>query len=178
MKGVFARKHHRYQKVLFESALLETLKKRDGASYIFWYTRTKYLSLSHGPETHLQRYTVLSGSEEWLSKNGPAGISSKNKNDPRLENELRTVSPHANNVRYENDFFGGIADFETTPLQRVETIQPLPRPGAHRMRVQHRYRVPCTRYKLRYVTRRRIENNKEFGWSRKTWERSRLGPST
>ena len=53
-----------------------------------------------------------------LPKNGQAGISSKKKNDPGWKNELRTVSPHVNSVSCEDAFFGGIADFETTPLRR------------------------------------------------------------
>ena len=40
------------------------------------------------------------------------------------KNELRTVSPHAKSVCCEDDFFGGIADFETTPLRRFETFPP------------------------------------------------------
>ena len=42
---------------------------------------------------------------------------------PGWKNELRTVSPHANSVSCEDDFFGGIADFDTTPLQQFETFQ-------------------------------------------------------
>ena len=52
-----------------------------------------------------------------LQKNGQAGISSKNKNEPRLEKELRTVSPHSNSVCYEDDSFGGFTDLETSPLR-------------------------------------------------------------
>ena len=85
-----------------------------------------------------------------LPKNGQAGISSKNKNYPRLENELRAVSPHANSFCCEDDFFYVIADFETTPLRRFEIFQPHSPPGMRR-------RVPCARYKLTYVTRSRIE---------------------
>ena len=76
---------------------------------------------------------------------------------PGWKIELRTVSLHANNICCEDDFFSGIADFETTPRRWVEIFQPLPRPGMRCVRVQHRHRVPCTRYKLSYVTRRRIE---------------------
>ena len=76
---------------------------------------------------------------------------------PGWKIELRPVSQDANNVCCEDDFFSAIADFETTPYRRVETFQPLPWPGMRCVRVQHRYRVPCTRYKLSYVTRKRIE---------------------
>ena len=48
------------------------------------------------------------------------------------KNELRTVSPHAKSVCCEDDFFGGIADFETTPLRRFETFQPHFPPGMSR----------------------------------------------
>ena len=82
-----------------------------------------------------------------------AGISSKNKNDPRLENELKAVSPNANSVCREDDFFNGIADFERTSLRRFEQFQPHSPPGMRR-------RVPCVRYKLTYMTRNRIEKKK------------------
>ena len=85
-----------------------------------------------------------------LPKNGQAGISPKNKNAPDWKNELRTVSPHAKSVCCEDDFFGGIADFETTPLGRFETFQPHSPPSMRR-------HIPFARNKLTYVTRRRIE---------------------
>ena len=78
-----------------------------------------------------------------VPKNGQAGISFKIRTTPGWKNELRTVSPHANSVCCENDFFGGIADFKTTPLRRLETFQPHSR--------------TCARYKLTCVTRRRIK---------------------
>ena len=59
-----------------------------------------------------------------LPKNGQAGISFKIRTTPGWKNELRTVSPHANSVCCENDFFGGIADLKTTPLRQLETFQP------------------------------------------------------
>ena len=37
----------------------------------------------------------------------------KRRTTPGWKNELRTVSPHAKSVSCEDDFFGGIADFET-----------------------------------------------------------------
>ena len=41
-----------------------------------------------------------------------------------------------------------------------------------------RRRVPCARCKLTRVTRGRIEDKNEIGWSREKQERSRLGPSS
>ena len=67
-----------------------------------------------------------------LPKNGQAGIFLKIRTTPgwKLNSEL-----HANSVCCEDDFFSGIADFETTPRQRVETFQPLPRPPMRCVRV-------------------------------------------
>ena len=47
----------------------------------------------------------------------------KRRTTPGWKNELRTVSPHANSVSCEDDFFGGIADFETTPLRRRASLR-------------------------------------------------------
>ena len=99
--------------------------------------------------------TVLSGAEERFAEERPGWNFSKNRERPRagkLSSEL-----HANSVCCEDDFFSGIAEFETTPRRRVETFQPLPRPPMRCVRVQRRYRVPYTRYKLSNVTRRWIE---------------------
>ena len=41
MEGMFSRKNHRYQQHLCEPAVLETLEKRKGASYIVLYTQTR-----------------------------------------------------------------------------------------------------------------------------------------
>ena len=88
------------------------------------------------------RDTVLSGAEERFAEERPGwNFRYKNKNDPGWKIELRTVSLHGNNVCCEDDFFSGIADFETTPRRRVETFQPLPRPSMCCVRVKHRYRV-------------------------------------
>ena len=101
-------------------------------------------------------------------------ISLRSENVPGLKNELRTASPHANSVCCKDGFFGGNADFETTPLRPFETFQPHFPPSM-------RCRVPCAPYKLTHATRRRIEkkfNKNEIAWSRLKEERSSLGPST
>ena len=92
-----------------------------------------------------------------LPKNGQAGISSKNKNYPRLEKWVKSdfttrkqLLLWTNSFCCEDDFYYVIADFETTPLRRFEIFQP------HSPSVMRR-RVPCARYKLTYVTRSRIE---------------------
>ena len=64
------------------------------------------------------------------------------------KNELRTVSPQAKSVCCEDDFFGGIADFETIPLRLFETFQPHSPPSMRR-------HIRFVRCKLTYVTRRR-----------------------
>ena len=57
-----------------------------------------------------------------VPKNGQAGVFLKIRTTRagKLSSEL-----HANNVCCEDDFFSGIADFETTPRRRVETFQPV-----------------------------------------------------
>ena len=81
------------------------------------------------------RPSVLSSSAYPVSRYSTVGrrrtarleFHPKIRTTPAWKNELRTVS----HVCLEDDFFGGIADFETTPRLRVETFQPLPWPGVH-----------------------------------------------
>ena len=73
--------------------------------------------------------TVLSGAEErFAEETARLEFYLKVRTTPGWKIELRTVSLHTNNVCCEDDFFSGIADFETTPCRRVETFQPLPGP--------------------------------------------------
>ena len=53
-----------------------------------------------------------------LPKNGQTWISSKNKNDPRLEKWVNRTTTQTTFA------VGGIANFDTTPLRRDETLQP------------------------------------------------------
>ena len=62
---------------------------------------------------------------------------------------VKNRSPHTKSVCCEDDLFGGIADFETTPLWRFETFQLHSPPRMRR-------HILFARYKLTYVTRRRI----------------------
>ena len=132
-----------------------TKTKEHTESYTMRPKRSSRSGLASNPDMRRHKIKILSQycrvPKNGLPKNGQAGISSKNKNDPRLEfhlkirttpgwkNELRTVSSHANSVCCEDDFFGGIADSETTPLRRFERFQPHSPPRMRR-------RVPCARY--------------------------------
>ena len=94
-----------------------------------------------------------------LPKNGQAGIYLKRRTTPGWKNELRTVSPHANNVSCEEDFFGGIADFETTPLRR--------RASSHTVcALQANLRDSKTDWKLRTRLAGVVKNKNDPGWDR------------
>ena len=76
---------------------------------------------------------------------------------PGWKNELRTVSPHANSVSCEDDFFGGIADFETTPLRR--------RASSHTVcALQANLRDSKTDWKLRTRLAWVVKNENDPGW--------------
>ena len=109
--------------------------------------------------------------ESGLPKNSQAGISPKNKNDPRLENELRTVSPNANGICCEDDFSESAAllTSKRLHLDRSKNFSRFPdRLCVRPVHVQHRYRVPCTRHKLSSRDSKTDQKNykKEIGWTR------------
>ena len=88
----------------------------------------------------------------------------------RLEFHLRTVSPHAKSVCCEDDFFGGIADFEMFPLRRFETFQPHSPPGMRRHNtvcaLQANLRDSKTDWKIRTRLAGVVKNKSDPGWNR------------
>ena len=83
----------------------------------------------------------------------------KRRTTPGWKNELRTVSPHANSVSCEDDFFGGIADFETTPLRR--------RASSHTVcALQANLRDSKTDWKLRTRLAGVVKNKNDPCWDR------------
>ena len=78
---------------------------------------------------------------------------------PGWKNELRTVSPRANSVCCEDDFFGSIADFETTPLRR--------RASSHTVcALQANLRDSKTDWKIRTRLAGVVKNKNDPGWDR------------
>ena len=83
----------------------------------------------------------------------------KKRTTPGWKNESRTVSPHANSVCCEDDFFGGIADFETTPLR--------PRASSHTVcALQGNLRDSKTDWKIRTRLAGVVEIKNDPGWDR------------
>ena len=97
-----------------------------------------------------------------LPNNGQAGILSKNKNYPRLENWVKngfTTRQQCLLWRRLLQRHCWLRNDSTSTGRKISASYPVRRS----VRVQHRYQAPCTRYKLSYVTRRRIEK-KERDW--------------
>ena len=68
-------------------------------------------------------------------------------------------SPHTNSVCWEDDFFGGIAEFETTPLQR--------RASSHTVcALQANLRDSKTDWKIRTRLAGFVKNKSDPGWDR------------
>ena len=84
-----------------------------------------------------------------LPKNGQAGISPKNKNDPGWKNELRTVHHTQRAFAVKTTSSAALLGLRTPPLRRFETFQPHSMPSMRR-------HIPFARYKLTYVPRRLI----------------------
>ena len=80
-----------------------------------------------------------------LPKNGQAGISPKNKNDPGWKNELRTVHHTQRAFAVKTTSSAALLGLRTPPLRRFETFQPHSTPSMRR-------HIPFARYKLTYVT--------------------------
>ena len=103
-----------------------------------------------------------------LPKNGQAGISSKNKNDPRLENWVK----NGFTTRKQRLLWRRLLQRhcwlwnDSTPTGRNISA---PSPARHVLPAwQHRYRVPCRIYVLSYVMwlEDGSKNKNEIGWSR------------
>ena len=85
-----------------------------------------------------------------LPKNGQAGISPKNKNDPGWKNELRTVhhTQRAFAVKTTSSAaLLGLRNYSTSTVWNVSAAFPAQHASSHTV---------CALYKLTYVTRRRI----------------------
>ena len=98
--------------------------------------------------------TVLSGAEERFAEERPGWNFSKNKNDPGLENWVQNYTQATFAVKATSP-----AALLTSKRLHVDGSKHFSRfPGLACVAcMSHRYRVPYTRYKLSYVTRRWIE---------------------
>ena len=116
-------------------------------------TQTPSPPLPPPPHTHTHALTLAIQycrvPKNGLPKNGQAGISPKNKNDPGWKNELRTVHHTQRAFAVKTTSSAALLGLRTPPLRRFETFQPHSMPSMRR-------HIPFARYQLTYVTRRLI----------------------